>query len=211
VSPQPEPAFPSYSQSGEDRIVCFLLELASHRQPLRYVDIGAALPVGHSNTYLFYVLGGRGVLAEADPDYMQQYAALRPNDRAVNVAVVPQRLRAAGTVEFYAMDNPGHSTVLPERASASGSVQRKVQVPCLTIDELFQQYCAVWGVDLLSIDIEGLDLEVLAEMQCRPKIIIAENDAGVRIHEPLMHERGYRTFGFTGVNTIYIDGRVFSF
>lgn len=205
---QPEPAYPSYSQSGEDRIAYFLLELASRQEPLRYVDIGAANPVGHNNTYLFYVLGGSGVLAEANPDYMPKYAALRPNDLAVNCAIVPQRLRAA-TIEFYAMNNPGHSTVLSERALAGGSVERTLQVTCLTINELFERYCG-GDIDLLSVDIEGLDLEVLAEMRPRPKIVIAENDGGTQIHEPLMHGRGYRTFAYTGVNTIYADANVFS-
>jgi FkbM family methyltransferase len=156
------------------------------------------------------VLGSTGVLAEADPDYMPQYGALRPNDLAVNCAIVPQRLRATGMTEFYATANPGHSTVLRERASAGGSVQRTLRVPCLTINELFERYCAGWDVDLLSIDIEGLDLEVLAEMQSRPKIIIAENDGGMRIHESLMHKRNYYTFAYTRVNTVYADGRVFS-
>ena len=59
----PRGATPSYSQSGEDVIAKMIFEYLHVKQP-SYLDIGAWLPQAGNNTYLFYSLGGRGVLVE---------------------------------------------------------------------------------------------------------------------------------------------------
>src|SRR5262245_46395583 len=68
-TPQPQQAGPppqsqeTYAQSGEDRIVYFILGyLGVQRRD--YLDIGAWEPIVNNNTYLFYRLGYRGVLIE---------------------------------------------------------------------------------------------------------------------------------------------------
>jgi FkbM family methyltransferase len=214
----PDRASPTFSQSGEDRIIRYLFETYRDQAELNYVDIGAADPTQHNNTYLFYTPNTRGLLVEADPDYMSGYAALRPADTAVNLAVVPERLFGSGQVEFYAMNNPGWSTVSVEHVALAerlnmGGVRKKFTVPCITINQLLSEYSADYEIDLLSVDIEGLDAEVLGEMDTerfRPKAVIAENSpGGQRIHEATMEARGYMTYAYTHVNTIYIDRTCF--
>lgn len=215
----PESAKLTFSQSGEDRIIHFLFQVFRSQTVLRYLDIGAAFPDADNNSFLAYTLGGRGLLVEADPDYMPRYAAVRPNDQALNVAVVPQRLVGTGTVEFYAMHDRGWSTVSAEHLLVAeklnkGGIRAKFTVPCLTINDLLAQHFAGQEIDLLSIDIEGVDAEVLAELDVerfRPRAIIAENAGGVRVHEDSMRAKGYQTYAYTHVNTIYVDRGSFAF
>jgi len=208
----------SFSQSGEDRIIHFLFQAFRSQAKLNYVDIGAAFPIGDNNTFLFYDPHNGGLLVEADPEYMPQYAGLRPADKAVNFAVVPKRLMGSGKIEFYAMNDRGWSTVSPEHLAVAeklnkGGIRNKFIVECMTINDLLSRYFAGREIDLLSIDIEGVDGEVLAELdtdQFRPRAIIAENSGGLRVHEGAMHAKGYATYAYTHVNTVYIDRREFA-
>lgn len=207
----------SFSQSGEDRIMFAFFQMIGSPLGLKYIDVGAAYPAGHNNTFLFYLHGGNGLLVEADPSYAEHYRTVRPRDAAEIVAVVPQRLRGAGSVEFYAMQDRGWSTVSASHVEVArrlnkGDVREKLIVPCVTINELLQKHSGLGDIDLLSIDIEGVDREVLAELDTarfRPKAIVAENDGGRPVHEGIMQQKGYHTFAFTHINTIYVDSSVF--
>lgn len=212
-----EGAEPTFSQSGEDRIVHALFSLFSDRRQLGYVDIGAAFAVGHNNTYLAYSQGGSGLLVEADPAYAEQYRQLRPRDTHLSAAVVPQRLRGDGTISFFVMADRGWSTVLPEHIAMAGSlgkggVERQLTVPTITIDELIERHYGQRELDLVSLDAEGLDAEILAEMDTarfRPKVVIAENTGGVASHRDLMERKGFELYASTFINSIYIDRRSF--
>src|SRR5437016_3628774 len=57
----PRGATPSYAHSGEDVIVKLFLNA---NDKTTYFDIGACWPIYGNNTYLFYTMGGRGVLIE---------------------------------------------------------------------------------------------------------------------------------------------------
>jgi FkbM family methyltransferase len=210
-------AKPSFSQSGEDQIIHFLFRAFRNQIALRYVDIGAAYPVAENNSYLFYTMGGSGLLVEADPDYAPQYASDRPGDRALNLAVVPERLAASGEVAFYAMHDRGWSTVSADHLAVAdkldkGGIRETLRLPCVTINDLLSCYWDDSSIDLLSIDIEGVDLEVLGELDTRrfrPRAIIAENSGGKPVHEATMREKGYSIYAYTHVNTIYIDPESF--
>jgi FkbM family methyltransferase len=188
---------------------------------LRYADLGAAFPTGHNNTYLFYTLGGSGVLVEADPAYRPAYREVRPRDRVEQVAIVPQRLSKQGTtVQFHTMQNPGWSTVSLEHVQVAaslgkGPVRQTLAVPCMTINELLERHFPDGQLDILSMDLEGVDREVLGELDLvrfRPKVIIVERgDAattdrlGIHLTEPLLCPDGYLLFGSTFVNLILVD------
>jgi hypothetical protein len=211
---------PSYAQAGEDRIIYFLFEMLGSVRDLRYADLGAAFPTGHNNTYLFYTLGGSGVLVEADPAYGPAYQEVRPRDRVEQAAIVPTRLRKqAPTVEFHAMQNPGWSTVLMEHVQVAtslgkGPVRQTLAVPCMTINDLLGKHFPDGQLDILSMDLEGVDSEVLGELDLvrfRPKVIVVERPdtvttdrLGIHLGEPLC-PNGYQLFGSTFVNLIFVD------
>jgi hypothetical protein len=211
-------ASPSYAQAGEDRIIYFLFEMLGGVRDLRYADLGAANPVGHNNTYLFYTLGGSGVLVEADPAYGPAYEQTRPRDQVELAAIVPKRLRGQGTVQFHAMENPGWSTVSEDHLQAAaslgkGKVLRTLAVPCMNINDLLGKHFPAGQLDILSMDLEGVDGEVLEELyveRFRPKVVIIEKGATVdRSGGPVgvqkLYEQQYQIFGSTFVNLIFVD------
>jgi FkbM family methyltransferase len=211
-------AYPSYSQAGEDRIIHYFLGCIGREEGVRYIDIGASSPAGHNNTYLFYTLGGSGVLVEADPMYLPAYQAIRPKDLVENVAVVPTRMRDEQTVTFYRMENRGWSSVSPEHVSVGSQLGKSgvvtpIKVPCLTLNELLQKHST--DIDVLSVDIEGVDVEVISELdfdRFRPRVVVIENaglatestDPQFRRLESHSWFNGYTLFASTFVNSIFV-------
>jgi FkbM family methyltransferase len=188
---------------------------------LRYADLGAGFPTGHNNTYLFYTLGGSGVLVEADPSYGPSYREVRPRDRMEQAAIVPKRISTQGaTVKFHTMQNPGWSTISLEHVQVAaslgkGPVRQTLEVPCMTINELLEKHFPDGRLDILSMDLEGVDAEVLGEMalgRFRPKVIIVERGdgatmdrLGIHLKVPPLCPDGYELFASTFVNLILVD------
>ena len=69
-----EPYKISYSQSGEDIIVEYLLGLRNIYTPT-FLDIGSYHPVFANNTFKFFKKGARGVNIDANP--------LKPKDHRI--------------------------------------------------------------------------------------------------------------------------------
>jgi len=210
-------ADPTFSQSGEDRILHALFSNFSDRQQLHYFDIGAAFAAGHNNSYLAYTMGGSGVLVEADPTYLSEYRSVRPRDRHVSAAIVPNRMRANDFVAFHIMADQGWSSASDEHIAIAdqlgkGKPKETIMVPCLTINELLDRYNDGREIDFISIDIEGLDREVLDELEAdrfQPKAVLAENSGGIPVHKELMEAKGYEMYAFTFINSLYIKRRKF--
>ena len=194
-------SYPSYSQSGEDRIAFYYFGA----RELNYVDIGASSPCGHNNTYLFYGLGGKGLLVDAELGYFDSYKAIRPNDLHIHAAVVPEKLNT-GEIKFYQTSDQGWSTVSEthlELAKANGKAHEGNQyflVPTRSIADILTIAQDHFGsLDLMSIDIEGMDWEVLKELgDVKPKMIIVENSSE---NLPL---KGYGLYARTPSNLIFL-------
>ncbi|MDX2154346.1 MAG: FkbM family methyltransferase [Bryobacteraceae bacterium] len=218
-------SYPSYSQAGEDRLLYYFFQALGSVQALTYLDVGAASPVGHNNTYLFYTLGGSGVLVEANDEYGEAYSSIRPRDTVEAVAVVPSRMRNQELVSFHLLNSPGWNTVSTEHAEVAsrlgkGSLRRTLSVPCRTLNEIMAWHFTDKRLDILSLDIEGIDAEVLSEIdfsRFRPRAIVAEDPFG-HAGQPTMtgptadilRNAGYRPFGWTFVNFVLVDERLMS-
>lgn len=197
--------YPSYSQCGEDRIVYYLFERLGNVHGLTYADIGASVPAGHNNTYLFYTLGGTGLLVEADPMYLPAYQIVRPNDIVEPVAIIPMCLRTQPEITFYRMQDRGWSTVSVEhkemgRQLGKSSTCEEITVPCFTINEILERHFTSRNLDLISLDIEGVDAEVIKDLdfnRFKPKVIIVENCKA-------QFNPNYSLFASTYINSIYV-------
>jgi|GEM_PF-1751224 len=213
----------SYSQAGEDRICAYVLgRIGIAIGSVRYLDVGAALPVGDNNTFLFYEAGARGVLVEADPEYVDQYARDRPRDTVLQGAVVPAALATSGSIRFHRTADRGWSTVLDERAALArelgkdGSGGETLTVPTLSLGGIIEEHFSATGLDLLSVDIEGLDAAVLDEVDfdaAAPHVVIVENTfepEGNRFtvsEVPALQSAGYTHYASTHINAIWISPR----
>ncbi len=170
----------TYSQHGEDLIIGSMLEVMIRRNELeggriRYIDIGANHPIEISNTYLFYRVGGEGILFEADPARISELKRVRPRDNIIHAAVTTSHeptavLHVANASECSSL-NAEH-TKFCEGVSVIGMAE----VPNLHLAAALDKY---WpgDVQLLSVDIEGMDLEIMRAIdftKYRPWVVCVE-------------------------------------
>lgn len=198
----------SFSQRGEDIIISKLLKKAYKISRPFYVDIGAHHPFDLSNTGLFYLRGVSGISVEADPVLFDFFQQSRDRDICINAAILPN---CSEKVTFYKMTATTLSTFSLDKAreiekTTTNKIIETIQVNALTINELLKKF-ASQKPDFISIDIEGLDAEVIRSLDFdlwEPKVICIEND--VDLHSSLasfMEDHGYFIYYNTGINTIF--------
>ena len=205
--------YTSYSQAGEDRIIN-LIRKQLKLEEFRYVDIGACNGVHHSNTCLFYRMGFRGVLVEANPLLLDRIAQARPADKLIHAGVVPSQMVESSRLNFHVMNSNAMGTFSEKQAGGlkqeGYTVEQVIPVPVMTLDELFDQH-ASGPVHLLSLDVEGLDESILEDCNLtshRPVIICVETLAHTGKKNNAINQRlkavGYHQVADTVVNSIFV-------
>jgi hypothetical protein len=117
----------------------------------------------------------------------------------------------AGMMLFHHVAaDPGRFTLDVATAVTLGIV-RSVEVPVVTLNMIVKDFSGGVWPDLLSIDVEGMDVEVLrsAEFGAHPpKIVIVEADCGGgdTSHElaALMAVKGFVLHSWAGHNMIFV-------
>ena len=216
------PHLKTYSQAGEDMVIRFIFEGVIKSPLTSYFDLGANFPVNISNTYYFYHMTNiSGVCLEANPRLADVFSKERPRDTVLNMGIVPENLANASPdgMDFYILDADGLSSFDKEQVDKCVTEGRAkiidiVKVPVITINTLFEKFYN-GGVDFVSIDIEGLELDILKDLdfeKYRPKVFCIEtvsNECGKLVKNNLtadfMKSKGYEIAGDTFVNTIFID------
>jgi FkbM family methyltransferase len=207
----------SYAQAGEDLIVDFVAK-AMQIENVSYLDVGAHHPTLFSNTYLFYKRGYQGVLVEPDPELMDSIRRVRPRDTCIEAGVGVQ---SAANAQFFVMSTRTLNTFSEEEAKryeAMGTqrIEKILPVPMVTLDEILADRFQDKEPTLVSIDVEGLDFEVLSTLDLkkrRPPIICVETLQYSETREEikdtriarLMSDNDYFAYGDTYINTIFVD------
>jgi FkbM family methyltransferase len=212
----------SYSQFGEDLIIAHLLFIKGITKP-SYLDIGANEPKQISNTYYFYTRGSRGVLVEPNPYLYRKLKRQRPHDIVLNKGVAFDERTEA---EFYlfAGEGNGLSTFSEKEAMHWHEVgvkgakkyfyEKVITIPLIGVNKLLEDYFSSAGPDILSIDVEGFDLQILQSLDFNryaPKIICVETlkynseGDGYKYNEIIdfLEKNNYLVFADTWVNTIF--------
>jgi len=213
----------SFAQSGEDMITDYVLRfLRTDMNNVKYLDLGANHAKELSNTYKFYVSGGRGVLVEANPELIPELEEQRRGDVILNRVIVPSGSEKDSS-EFYVLSGDGLSTVDHESALEACRVNPEISIKSvytvknITVKEITDTYFKD-GIDILNIDLEGLEYDILREFDltvCRPKIIILESieykpylvtekSENKKLSE-LLADNNYIEYAFTGINSLYVD------
>jgi len=149
----------SFAQEGEDLVLERFLE---GREKGFYVDIGAHHPMRFSNTYRLYRRGWRGLNVDASPGSMSLFRRLRPRDINVEAGISAE----SAELKFYVFNDPALNTfdkqLADERVGTVYSIVDEVNLPVRPLWELLDQYVPQeTSIDLLTVDVEGLDYEIL--------------------------------------------------
>jgi FkbM family methyltransferase len=211
----------SYAQQGEDLVVQNLFTIMGIAKPT-YLDVGAFDPVVHSNTYLMYLAGGHGVLVEPNPAKIDRLRGVRPRDVTLNIGV---GLSAGpSTSDYYVIGGPSQglfntfskkdAELVERNSNGLHHIDKVLQLPLENINAIMQQHLGS-APNFLSIDTEGLDLDILKTMdfeRYRPDVICVETLEVGSDHVELeilrfLESKRYSARGATFVNTIFIDDR----
>jgi FkbM family methyltransferase len=209
--------YPSCSQAGEDQLIRYLFYSCLGIDKPTYLDIGANHPFSCNNTFYFYSRGSSGVCVEPDPSFYSLLKKYRKRDTILQAGVGLHNMTEA---DLYAFPGrcAGWNTFSKEEAAIrvkeSGiAIEKIVKVPMININDLITKYFTSCP-NLLSIDVEGLDLEILQsidfsrhqpEVICVESITFSTTNQEVKISEipDFMRSKGYFAFGDTHVNTIF--------
>jgi FkbM family methyltransferase len=204
----------SFSQCGEDRIIRYIFDLRGVAKP-SYLDIGANQPFYISNTASLYRDGSTGIVVDANPRLIESFRSARPRDIALNVGVAD----VAGELDFYVMEDDTLSTFSKEECDllvSHGKPLRNVErIPVTTIKAILDAHHGGRFPDLLSLDVEGLDLAILRTIDFAhdcPKVICVEaaayspTGAGARNSELIdfLASHDYYEYANTNLNAIMV-------
>lgn len=206
--------FETYGQCNEDLIVeailrAQLLRAGRAPQSIRYAELGANHPIQTSSTYLFYrVYGAQGVLAEPNPALAGALRKVRPRDVIAECAVSAS---SSETIELYVHDKNELSSVSVdhiarfENYGGTEKIQAKITCKNMHINDFMRAY-NLYNLDYLSIDLEGLDLEVVAAMDrvFQPMIVQCEHEGKFAGFTEAMSARGYGLLAVTDVNAMFV-------
>jgi FkbM family methyltransferase len=213
----------SYAQAGEDAVLHFLFNDKKIRQ-IYYLDIGTNKPDLANNTYLFYLRGSRGVCVEADSTLIDRIKTVRPEDKILNRGV---NLTDGNQSEadFYIFDEPSLNTFDRQEAihrqnQGTFKIVRIDKVKLISLADIIDNYCTRLP-DLLSIDIEGLDLAVLKSIDlqkypipviCAETCTYSENHIRPKDNTIIeyMLSQGYFVYADTYINTIFVNQQWFN-
>jgi FkbM family methyltransferase len=151
----------SYSQEGEDMILRRIFE---RKKVGFYVDVGAHHPKRFSNTYIFYNRGWRGINIDAMPGSMRLFNKLRPRDINIECGVGETET----CLDYYMFNEPalnGFSKPLSEQRETSHvryHIVKSVPVQVRRLESILtERLPPEQEIDFFSVDVEGLDLQVL--------------------------------------------------
>lgn len=206
----------TYAQHGEDLVLLNVFHLLGIEKP-SYLDVGAHHPINISNTALLYARGSRGVNVEANPNLIEAFRRSRPEDLNLNVGVAT----SAGKLSFYRIDEASGRNTFDKTiadafiaANPSFSITDVIEIDTVTINTIVKTHCSSAWPNLLSIDVEGLDYDILvqADFSSRgPDVICVEAVTGAGTDDSarfitMLRAKGYVPYFKTVGNVIFLSG-----
>jgi len=167
-----------------------------------FVEVGANHPTQENQTWFLEQQGWSGVLVEPNPGLFQLLREQRPRSRAVHAAVgAPGQ---PGEVDLLLGLNDLHSTLAPVLGDPLSG--QTVRVPLRTLDSILAE-TGVTRIDFLSVDVEGMELQVLQGLDFKkhaPELILIEEHRRDYTKHFYLRRQGYRLVKRTGRNNWYV-------
>lgn len=162
-----------FSFSGVDII---LEKIFKNQDKGIYIDVGCQHPIKNNNTYLLYKKGWEGINVDLDKDNIDLFNASRSKDNNFNKALSSD----VNDVDLYFYHKKSPINTINKRTSefqkAKVSSIKKIKTDTLNNIILNTKYKNS-SFDLLSIDVEGHELEVLKGfnlVKFSPNVIVVE-------------------------------------
>lgn len=152
-----------FAQAGEDAILqaLFRKKLESG-SPGFFVDVGAYHPYKDSNTYLLYKNNWKGINIDATPGSMEAFKKFRPRDINIEIGIGEKE----GVLDYYWIDFSSTMNSFSKKNLIDNGmidfVKKIIPIKVHALKTILLQYSSEFKkIDLLNIDVEGLDFVVL--------------------------------------------------
>ena len=168
----------SFSQEGEDLV---LSRLIGDKTNGFYVDIGAHHPYRFSNTFKFYLKGWRGINIDPLPGSKLLLDSTRKRDINLEVGVSKSD---GSAFNYYMFSEPAYNTfneeIALERKKSNNIIfSEEREIVCHPLSILLSKHLPpLTPIDFMTIDVEGMDLEVLDSNNWelyKPNYIVVES------------------------------------
>ncbi len=203
----------SYSQSGEDMILNIIL---CNVKKGFYVDVGANNPLIASNTQFFYEKGWSGINIDAKPGSMRLFNWLRSRDINLEIPISDQE----EILKYFMFSSSSFNTFVEELANrviknnGKKSLVGIKELQTKKLSQILDEYLKNREIDFLSVDVEGMDLQVLKSNnwnKYRPKVVVLEFEASQiqsfkenEIYHFLSNQ-DYTFYCFSPVNVFFVE------
>jgi FkbM family methyltransferase len=167
----------SFSQGGEDVI---LEHLFKNKKTGIFIDVGCNHPIESNNTFYLYKKGWKGLNIDGNIKLINLYSKFRPNDISLCKIVSDTEK----IVTYYVSKSNKVSTIdekfyQENNNSFEYNSGDFVNSPTFRLDNiLLNTNIDTGNIDLLTIDVEGHDINVLFSInliKIRPKVICIED------------------------------------
>lgn len=164
-----------------------------------FIEVGAFDPILYSQSQHLEIKGWRGICVEPVPAYADEIRKIR-KAKVVQAACVSRNYNSP-TVELI-VDGPFTSS-----ADTGRGAKERTLAKATTLDAIISEN-DVKHIDFLSVDVEGLEVEVLKGLsfeRYRPSLILLEDHCLDNSRHRFMREVGYKRVRRTGLNSWYVD------
>jgi FkbM family methyltransferase len=189
-----------------------------------FVDVGAAGPDFLSMSALFRDLGWRVIAVEPNPVFVAAhraaghevyaYACADRDEDDVDFEVVDSHGSAykGGSVSFESFSS---LKIKPEYRALKGNLDvQRTRVDVRRLDTILSEHAPeVDRLDIVSVDVEGWELEVLNGLtfeRYQPAVLIVENLFAEASYRRALRERGYTLWRRRGPNEVYASPALLS-
>lgn len=211
----------AFGQFGEDLVIEGILQTHGRIQRGSYVDVGAFHPLKYSNTAMLHEkYGWSGLNIDANKAAIDEFQLVRP----LNINLVALIGEDQSEREYVYFDHPGANSAdkkMIERQTRNSSpfqeTFRETRFSQPLSELLDRHFESNRNVDFLSVDAEGMDLEVLKSNnwdKYRPFLIAVETH-GMDLDIPkdndiyiYLSELGYKLISHVFVTSLFIDVRL---
>lgn len=137
-----------------------------------YIDVGCHHPLINNNTNLLNLIGWKGINVDLDFNSIDMFNYFRPKDYNIKIALSDKK----GFSNLYFFHNRAAKNTISKVRGKGAKTIREIQVDTLN-NVIKNCKFKINTIDLLSIDVEGNELNVLKGLnfnKYKPKIVILE-------------------------------------
>lgn len=168
-----------------------------------FVEVGANEPEKESQSFHLECAGWTGVLIEPQPDLAAQLREKRT--ARVFEAACSSPERAGSRMTLYVL---GPYSSFDRKLAVTGlRPEHAIQVPVRTLNDILEEARAPRPIDLLSVDVEGHELDVLRGFdfaRWQPRLILLEDHVTSLDKHRFLTRAGYCLIRRTGLNGWYV-------